>query len=36
MFASEYLGLDDELGKMGVFDCALDNDSRFFINLKWS
>lgn len=32
-FVSEYLGLDDELDKMGVFDCVLDNDSRFFINL---
>ncbi|NBI89019.1 hypothetical protein D3Z45_00090 [Lachnospiraceae bacterium] len=30
---SEYFGLDDELDKMGVFDCVLDNDSRFFINL---
>ena len=28
-FVSEYLGLDDELDKMGVFDCVLDNDSRF-------
>lgn len=33
MFVSEYFGLDDELDKMGVFDCVLDNDSRFFINL---
>ena len=31
MFGSEHLGLDDELDKMGVFDCVLDNDSRFFI-----
>ena len=23
MFVSEYLGLDDELDKMGVFDCVL-------------
>ena len=31
MFVSEYLDLDDELDKMGggVFDCVLDNDSRF-------
>lgn len=33
MFVSEYFGLDDELDKMRVFDCVLDNDSRFFINL---
>ena len=33
MFVSEYFGLDDELDKIGVFDCVLDNDSRFFINL---
>lgn len=33
MFVSEHLGLDDELDKIGGFDCALDNDSRFFINL---
>ena len=33
MFVSEYFGLDDELDKMWVFDCVLDNDSRFFINL---
>ena len=33
MFVSEYLGLDDELDRMGIFDCVLDNDSRFFINL---
>lgn len=33
MFVSEYFGLDDELDKMGIFDCVLDNDSRFFINL---
>lgn len=33
MFVSEYLGLNDELEEMGVFDCVLDNDSRFFINL---
>ena len=29
MFVSEYLCLDDELDKMGVFDCVLDNDSGF-------
>ncbi len=29
MFVSEYLGLDDELDKMWVFDCVLDNDSGF-------
>ena len=30
MFVSEYLDLDDELDKIGgVFDCVLDNDSRF-------
>ena len=34
MFVSEYFGLDDELDKMGVFGCVLDNDSRFFINLS--
>lgn len=33
MFASEYFGLNDELDEIGVFDCVLDNDSRFFINL---
>ena len=33
MFVSEHLGLDDELDKIGGFDCALDNDSRIFINL---
>lgn len=33
MFVSEYLGLNDELEEMGVFDCVLDNDSSFFINL---
>lgn len=27
MFVSEYFGLDDELDKMWVFDCVLDNDS---------
>lgn len=26
-------GLDDELDRIGVFDCVLNNDSRFFINL---
>ena len=29
MFVSEYLGLDDELDKMWVFDCVLDNESGF-------
>ncbi len=33
MFVSEYFELNDELDKLGVFDCILDNDSRFFINL---
>lgn len=33
MFVSEYLGLNDELEEMGVFDCVFDNDSSFFINL---
>lgn len=33
MFVSEYFGLDDELDRIGVFDCVLNNDSRFFINL---
>lgn len=33
MFVSEYLGLNDELEEMGVFDCVLDIDSHFFINL---
>lgn len=33
MFVSEYFGLDDELDRIEVFDCVLNNDSRFFINL---
>lgn len=33
MFVSESFGVDDELDKMWVFDCVLDNGSRFFINL---
>lgn len=33
MFVSDYLGLDDELEKLGVFDSILDEDSNFFINL---
>lgn len=33
MFVSEYFGLDDEVDKMGVFDCVLDNDSRFLLIL---
>lgn len=30
MFGSEHLGLDDELDKIGGFDCVLDSDNRFF------
>ena len=30
MLVSEYFELDDELDKMGVFGCILDNDSSFF------
>lgn len=33
MLVSEYFELDDELDKMGVFGCILDNDSSFFLNL---
>lgn len=33
IFASEYLGLDDELDIYGVFDSIVDEDSNFFINL---
>lgn len=33
MFVSDYLGLDDELEELGVFDSILDEDSNFFINL---
>ena len=29
MFVSEYLGLNDELEEMGVFDCVLYNLSSF-------
>ena len=30
MLVSEYFELDDELDKIGVFCCILDNDSSFF------
>lgn len=33
MFVSEYFGLDNELDRIEVFDCVLNNNSRFFINL---
>ena len=33
MFVSEYFGLGDELDKKEIFDCILDKDSPFFINL---
>lgn len=33
MLVSEYFELDDELDKMGVFGCILDNDSSFFLIL---
>lgn len=33
IFVSEYLGLDDELDRDGVFDSIVDEDSNFFINL---
>ena len=33
MFVSEYFGLNDELDKKEIFDCILDKDSPFFINL---
>lgn len=34
MFDSEYFGFDNELDDKDVFDCKLDKDSPFFINLK--
>ena len=34
MFVSEYFGFDNELNVKNVFDCILDKDSLFFINLK--
>lgn len=33
MFVSEYFDLSDELDKKEIFDCILDKDSPFFINL---
>ena len=33
MFVSEYFGLGDEFDKKEIFDCILDKDSPFFINL---
>lgn len=33
MFVSEYFGLGDEFDKEEIFDCILDKDSPFFINL---
>ena len=33
MFVSEYFDLDDKLDEKEVFDCILDKDSHFFINL---
>lgn len=33
VFVSEYIGLNDELEKRGVFDSIVDEDSNFFINL---
>lgn len=31
MFVSEYLGLNDELEEMGVFDCVLDMIAVFLL-----
>lgn len=33
MLLSKYLGFEDELEALGVFDCLLDEDSNFFINV---
>lgn len=33
LFVSDYLGLDDELDRLGTFDSIIDEDSNFFINL---
>lgn len=33
IFVSEFLGLDDEFEKLGVFDSIMNRDSHFFINL---
>ena len=33
MFVSEYFELGDEFDKKEIFDCILDKDSPFFINL---
>lgn len=30
---STYLSLSNELNTLGVFDCFVDSDSRFFINI---
>lgn len=34
MLLSEYLGLESQLDKYGVFDPDLQEDSHFFINLQ--
>lgn len=33
IFLSDYLQLDNELSEAGVFDCIINKDSHFFINL---
>lgn len=33
MFVSEYFGLGDEFDKKEIFDCILDKDSPFSLNL---
>lgn len=33
-YLSEYLGMKDELDDEGTFDCLLDLDSNYFINIK--
>lgn len=35
MFVSKYLNMETELDECGVFDSILDEDSNYFINVKF-